>query len=120
MSASDDDDCKVVIAHLDQLSPEEAAKALEEYLDSKVHSLWKHLTEDNEAVIPEGLTEMGLSEFMAIGRDENCTCGHIQCVCHIERGHKEDCPFRIATCCAIPIECDHGYDVCPQCDPCTC
>jgi hypothetical protein len=22
--------------------------------------------------------------------------------------------------CAVGIPCTHGYDVCPQCDPCTC
>lgn len=22
--------------------------------------------------------------------------------------------------CPVGIECDHGYDVCPVCDPCTC
>ncbi len=38
----------------------------------------------------------------------------------IATGHKEECKFRVATECAIAIECEHGYDVCPKCDPCTC
>ena len=47
-------------------------------------------------------------------------CGHIACVCDIKAKHKEDCLFRIAATCSIPVECEHGYDVCPECDPCNC
>lgn len=39
---------------------------------------------------------------------------------HVKRGHAVHCRFRLATTCTTPIECEHGYDVCPQCDPCTC
>ena len=35
-------------------------------------------------------------------------------------GHEEGCKFRRAVVCAVAIECKHGYDVCPTCDPCTC
>lgn len=48
------------------------------------------------------------------------TCGHLACVCDILAAHVEGCRFRLAATCAIPIECDHGRDVCPICDPCTC
>lgn len=34
--------------------------------------------------------------------------------------HDPDCRFRIAATSAAGIECEHGYDVCPICDPCTC
>lgn len=34
--------------------------------------------------------------------------------------HKADCPELLARVCSVGIECEHGYDVCPQCDPCTC
>lgn len=34
--------------------------------------------------------------------------------------HRRDCRLRVATDCAAAIECEHGYDVCPICDPCTC
>lgn len=47
-------------------------------------------------------------------------CGMLACTCNIQRRHSDDCKFRLAATCSIPIECDHGYDVCPQCDPCTC
>lgn len=47
-------------------------------------------------------------------------CGHLACVCIIEQLHKLGCTFRLAATCAVPIECQHGYDVCPTCDPCTC
>ena len=34
--------------------------------------------------------------------------------------HAETCPRRTAATCAVGIECAHGYDVCPVCDPCNC
>lgn len=34
--------------------------------------------------------------------------------------HKAGCKFLRAATCAIGIECDHGRDVCPICDPCEC
>ena len=34
--------------------------------------------------------------------------------------HKKNCPYYRAMTCAVGIECAHGYDVCPMCDPCTC
>lgn len=34
--------------------------------------------------------------------------------------HKEDCPYQKAMSNPVGIECKHGYDVCPECDPCTC
>lgn len=48
-----------------------------------------------------------------------CTCGHIVCVCHIIQVHVEGCHYRLATT-GVAIECEHGFDVCPTCDPCTC
>ncbi len=38
----------------------------------------------------------------------------------VAEGHHEKCQLFVAANCAIPIECKHGYDVCPECDPCTC
>lgn len=32
--------------------------------------------------------------------------------------HAHDCQLMLAT--RTGVECQHGYDVCPQCDPCTC
>jgi hypothetical protein len=34
--------------------------------------------------------------------------------------HASRCPLRVAAECAGAIQCDHGFDVCPQCDACTC
>lgn len=55
-------------------------------------------------------------------RDADCRgCGHLACVCGIIEGHPDpECRFRRSATCPVPIECDHGYDVCPECDPCTC
>lgn len=36
------------------------------------------------------------------------------------REHLPECAFRIASECAAAIECEHGFDCCPTCDPCTC
>lgn len=46
-------------------------------------------------------------------------CGYLACVCAIERRHAKDCKFRRAAT-GIAIACEHGRDVCPSCDPCTC
>jgi len=48
------------------------------------------------------------------------TCGHIACICTLKRRHSEDCRFRKAATCTVGIECEHGRDTCPECDPCTC
>lgn len=32
----------------------------------------------------------------------------------------KECRLYKAANCGTPIECEHGYDVCPMCDPCTC
>lgn len=55
-----------------------------------------------------------------MSQETTCTCGHIACVCVIKMIHKPDCKFLKAATCAVGIECEHGYDVCPKCDPCTC
>lgn len=34
--------------------------------------------------------------------------------------HLPDCPQRLAREGGAAVECEHGYDCCPLCDPCTC
>lgn len=34
--------------------------------------------------------------------------------------HHPGCQMRAAIQCAVGLECIHGYDVCPICDPCNC
>jgi hypothetical protein len=41
-------------------------------------------------------------------------------VCKAKKNHTEECRYRISLECKVAIECKHGYDVCPKCDPCTC
>lgn len=48
------------------------------------------------------------------------TCGYFECICEIRQTHKPDCKFRRAMETSVSIECEHGLDVCPQCDPCDC
>lgn len=57
---------------------------------------------------------------MGIKMQMNCQCKQIRCVCDIILAHKKDCQLRVSSTCPIPIECQHGYDVCPSCDVCTC
>lgn len=38
----------------------------------------------------------------------------------IERHHEPDCALVRASSCTTAIECEHGFDVCPKCDPCSC
>lgn len=38
----------------------------------------------------------------------------------IAEGHKPTCRFLISVAGAAAIECEHGFDSCPTCDPCTC
>lgn len=54
-------------------------------------------------------------------------CGHLMVeggdceTCRIRVAHPNPkCRFRVSATCPVPVECDHGYDVCPECDPCTC
>lgn len=75
----------------------------------------------NNGPAPQGTRVESAREFMARGRVEDCDCEMIQCVCVLARQHDKDCKFRRALTCAIGIECEeHGRDVCPVCDPCTC
>lgn len=58
-------------------------------------------------------------DFASIPKSQ-CTCGHIACVCNIKKNHNHDCKFMRSATCPVPIECEHGRDVCPICDPCDC
>ena len=48
------------------------------------------------------------------------TCGYFACVCEVRKIHQAACRYRTAMACPVSIHCNHGYDVCPECDPCTC
>ena len=34
--------------------------------------------------------------------------------------HGNPCKRATAILCAVAIECEHGFDVCDECDPCSC
>lgn len=71
--------------------------------------------------IPAGSYLESYEKFSARGRVEDCDCGLIQCACAQTRPHDQDCSFRIAMTCAVPINCEpHGVYVCPICDVCDC
>lgn len=67
-----------------------------------------------------GLHEENFKAFCDRGRVLDCTCGMIECVCTEARKHKDGCRTKIALLCPIGFECKHGFDVCPECDLCTC
>ena len=74
-----------------------------------------------EGLIPEGTHEESYEDFIARGRESDCDCKLLQCICVQARAHAKDCQFRVALTCAIPIACEeHDYDVCPICDQCSC
>lgn len=41
-------------------------------------------------------------------------------IVRVAKGHDRKCLFARAVRCPAAIECEHGYDVCPTCDSCTC
>lgn len=47
-------------------------------------------------------------------------CRMLSCVCAVERAHQRGCPFRVAAAKPVGVQCHHGRDVCPECDPCPC
>jgi hypothetical protein len=57
-------------------------------------------------------------DFRPVPR-EQCKCGHICCVCALLKNHHPLCSFKMASA-GVGVECGHGRDVCPICDPCTC
>jgi hypothetical protein len=75
------------------------------------------MTEHKAFVVNTESGEVRKVPESSIGCD---TCGHLACVCDTLREHKDGCQYRLAVTCAVGIECKHGYDVCPECDPCTC
>lgn len=48
-------------------------------------------------------------------------CGNLaSCTCDVAAKHKPDCRFRRAAELSVELACAHGFQACPQCDPCTC
>lgn len=50
-----------------------------------------------------------------------CPCGNlVSCTCQIETQHAKNCRYRRAATLPFDLECEHGFQACPVCDPCTC
>ena len=48
-------------------------------------------------------------------------CGNLcGCTCQIERDHRPECRYRKAAMLSVELACDHGFQACPECDPCCC
>lgn len=88
-------------------------------MSEKMQYLKARVDGDPDPFVEQILTNLGIDFHYA--PIEGCPkCKHLACVCETLKEHHEGCLFRLATTCSIPIECDHGFDVCPTCDPCTC
>lgn len=44
----------------------------------------------------------------------------VTCICTLKEQHKPNCRYLIVAGLSVEIPCDHGYQACPTCDPCTC
>lgn len=47
-------------------------------------------------------------------------CGFFACVCQLRNRHDKGCKFLRAAVLSVELACEHGYQACPICDPCTC
>lgn len=47
-------------------------------------------------------------------------CGYVTCVCNVQIAHRPGCRYRRAALLTVELACEHGYQACPTCDPCTC
>lgn len=49
-------------------------------------------------------------------------CGYFKfaCICKLKLVHREDCRFLRAARLTVELACDHGFQACPICDPCSC
>jgi len=52
----------------------------------------------------------------------SCTkCGNlVACTCQLQEQHKKGCAFLRAATLGMELGCPHGFQACPECDPCTC
>lgn len=48
-------------------------------------------------------------------------CGNlVSCICEVRKTHGKKCRYRIASELSFELACEHGFEACPKCDPCTC
>ena len=47
-------------------------------------------------------------------------CGSVTCYCEQKARHRGDCRYLRAARLSFELACDHGYQACPECDPCSC
>jgi hypothetical protein len=71
--------------------------------------------------MPPGARVETYEQYSSFGRLPDCDCQLIRCVCAQARRHQLTCKYRKAMTCAIGISCEeHGLEICPTCDPCSC
>lgn len=42
------------------------------------------------------------------------------CTCEVTMLHRKGCRFRRAATLSVELACPHGFQACPECDPCRC
>lgn len=48
-------------------------------------------------------------------------CGNlVACTCDLAKSHKAGCDYLRAATLGLELACEHGFQACPKCDPCTC
>lgn len=53
--------------------------------------------------------------------EQKCVCGNLAtCTCQLEVKHKAHCRFLRAAKLSVELACKHGFQACPECDPCDC
>lgn len=55
----------------------------------------------------------------ADGAPDPCGMG-VTCVCELQLRHQPKCRFLLASQLSVELACEHGFQACPTCDPCTC
>ena len=114
-----------------KLTPEEAQAEYKKLMHSEAYRRGDHPDHAKTVQRVQKLFEQSFSSLspfkhgrwgvkIVINPKACINCGHFACICAIREQHVKDCKFRAAATCAVGVECEHGRDVCPICDPCTC
>jgi hypothetical protein len=74
----------------------------------------------SDGALPKGCRTMSLQEFLDLGRESDCDCGMLSCVCLDIRKHDRKCRYVVVRLAPTMFMCRHRLEICPDCDACTC
>lgn len=78
------------------------------------------LNDDALLQTPGGFTALSNMAMLPAYGVISSACNNVGNVRQHISGHDRQCPRYIAMFGAAGVECRHGFDACPECDPCTC